>query len=97
MLQLAAVLSLLSLLFQFVTAGQILSDSQVALLLHGDGAIAFHVVTGLAMLAAATHWRTRRARSWPTVVIRRPSYWDSCGPGSATTAFCGPTCHARCC
>lgn len=68
-LQVTAVLSLVSLLFQFITAGQILSDHKMATQWHGDGAVAFHVVTGLAMLAAALHWRLRHITVWPAVVM----------------------------
>jgi hypothetical protein len=68
LLQVPAVLSVLALVFQFVTAGQILSDNQAATALHGTGAIAVHVVFGLTMVAAAVHWRLHHMPWWPTVL-----------------------------
>jgi predicted membrane protein len=64
--QAAAVLSVLALLWQFVTAGRILSGAHVVEL-HGGGAIAVHVTTFL--LVAATLWHTRGGGArWPAVV-----------------------------
>ena len=64
--QAAAVLSVLALLWQFVTAGRILSRSN-AVELHGGGAIALHVTTFL--LVAATVWQARGGGArWPVVV-----------------------------
>ncbi|GAB3521771.1 hypothetical protein [Arthrobacter monumenti] len=67
-LQVTAVVSLLALISQFITAGNIFSSSVAALNLHGAGAIAMHVIFGLATLAAAAHWRIRHAPLWPAVV-----------------------------
>jgi hypothetical protein len=64
--QAAAVLSLLGLLWQFATAGRILSGAQ-ATGIHGAGAIALHVTTGLLALATLLHARAGGAR-WPVVV-----------------------------
>jgi hypothetical protein len=64
--QTTAVLSLLVLLCQFVTAGRILSKAHTAGL-HGAGAIALHVITGLLVLATLLHARAGGAR-WPVVV-----------------------------
>lgn len=66
--QIAAGLSVLALVFQFVTAGQILSNNQAATTLHGTGAITVHVIFGLTMLAAAAHWLLHRGAWWPTVL-----------------------------
>jgi hypothetical protein len=64
--QAAAVLSVLALVWQFVTAGRILSGSK-AVELHGGGAIAVHVATF--MLVAATLWQARGGGArWPVVV-----------------------------
>jgi hypothetical protein len=68
LLQVTAVLSVLALVFQFVTAGQILSDNQAAIALHGSGAIAVHVILGLTMLAAAGYWWRHHRPWWPTVL-----------------------------
>ncbi|MGH3504964.1 MAG: hypothetical protein ACRDQA_29320 [Nocardioidaceae bacterium] len=67
-LQATAVVSVLALIYQFITAGQILSDNKPALDLHGAGAIAVHVLFGLTLLAATAHWRLRHAPLWPTVI-----------------------------
>lgn len=68
LLRVTAGLSVLVLAFQFVTAGQILSDNQAAHALHGNGAILLHVVFGLTMVAAAAHWWAHRAPMWPMVL-----------------------------
>ncbi|GAB3270573.1 hypothetical protein [Arthrobacter pigmenti] len=67
-LQVAAVASLLAVVYQFVTAGKVFSGSMAALDLHGAGAIAVHVIFGLTSVAAAAHWRIRQAPVWPAVV-----------------------------
>ena len=63
-----AVVSLLALVYQFATAGQILVETQSAELLHWLGSFAVHAVFGLLALAAAAHWWLRRVTVWPTVV-----------------------------
>jgi hypothetical protein len=68
LLRAVAVLSVLALVFQFVTAGQLLSNNKAALALHGDGAIAAHVLFGLTMVAAGIHWRLQHTPWWPTVL-----------------------------
>jgi hypothetical protein len=65
-IQTAAVLSLLGLLWQFATAGRLISGAQVAGV-HGAGAIALHVTTGLLAVATLLHARAGGAR-WPVVV-----------------------------
>jgi hypothetical protein len=64
--QATAALSVLALLGQFVTAGRILSGSD-ATGIHGAGAIALHVTTGLLAVATLLHARAGGAR-WPVVV-----------------------------
>jgi hypothetical protein len=64
--QATAALSVLTLLWQFVTAGRILSGSD-ATGVHGAGAIALHVTTGLLVVATLLHARAGGAR-WPVVV-----------------------------
>jgi hypothetical protein len=68
MLQGTAVLTLLVLMWQFATAGQILSASDTARELHGTGAIALHVISAATMLSAAAHWWLRRAPVVPTIL-----------------------------
>jgi hypothetical protein len=58
-LQVTAVLTLLSVAFQFVTAGELLANHGGALDVHGGGAIALHVISGLTAIAAIMHWRRR--------------------------------------
>src|SRR4051794_11232694 len=65
-IQAAAVLSVLALLWQFVTAGRYLSGSS-DLDLHAAGAIALHVTTLLLVVATLLHARAGGAR-WPVAV-----------------------------
>ncbi|MBA3251194.1 MAG: hypothetical protein H0T66_13000 [Geodermatophilaceae bacterium] len=55
-LQIAAVLTVLSLAFQFVTAGQLLPDGGSDTL-HAGGAVALHLFSGLTTVAAVLLWR----------------------------------------
>lgn len=62
-----AVLTVLVLAFQFVTAGQLLPrGGPVAL--HGGGAIVLHVVLGLLVIAAVLLARASGGPWWPTVL-----------------------------
>ncbi|MFQ1003371.1 hypothetical protein [Modestobacter sp. SSW1-42] len=65
--QAGAALSVVVLLFQFVTAGQVLADASGARDGHGAGAIALHVAGLLLVVATALHARAGGAR-WPVVV-----------------------------
>ena len=65
--QAAAVLSVVVLLFQFVTAGQMLAENSGARDGHGAGAIALHVAGLLLVVATLPHARAGGAR-WPVVV-----------------------------
>jgi hypothetical protein len=67
-LQVAAALTVLCILVQGVTAGQLLSRNEAALSLHGDGAIVMHVLSAVATLAAFLHWRATRGPLWPTML-----------------------------
>lgn len=67
-LQVTAVGSLLTVVYQFITAGNIFSGSMAALDLHGAGAVAVHVIFGLTTVAAVAHWRVRHAPLWPAAV-----------------------------
>jgi hypothetical protein len=67
-LRATAALATLVVLYQGVTAGQILSRSEAAEEWHGGGAIALHVVTGLLTLAAVWYARETRGPWWPAVV-----------------------------
>jgi hypothetical protein len=62
--QAAAVLSGLTLVWQFVTAGRMLSGDQAP---HGAGAIALHVATFLLLATTLLHARAGGAR-WPVAV-----------------------------
>jgi hypothetical protein len=64
--QVAAVLSVLSLLWQFLSAGRLLSQAD-ALDAHGAGAVVLHVVAALLVVATALHARAGGAR-WPVAV-----------------------------
>ena len=63
-----ALLSTLNVLCQGVTAGEVLMKNHTALQFHAAGAIALHVLTGLAAIAAGLHWRSSRGSLWPTVL-----------------------------
>jgi hypothetical protein len=67
-LRVTAVLCTLELLFQGATAGQIFSGSAAAVSVHGGGAIVFHVLSALMLIAAALLWRAVRGSVWPTVI-----------------------------
>lgn len=68
-LRVLAVLTVVVLAWQFVTAGSLVGagGSEGAEELHGTGAIVLHVVSGLTTIAAALAWRAGAA-VWPTVV-----------------------------
>ena len=59
-LRFSALASVLALLWQFVTAGQLVTGNDITGL-HGVGAAALHVTTGLTVIAAFLHWRRTRA------------------------------------
>jgi hypothetical protein len=61
LLQVGTALSLLVMLWQFVSAGQIMSGAD-ATGRHGAGAIALHLVTGLTLAATVLH--ARRSGTW---------------------------------
>ncbi len=68
--QATAVLTVVVLLWQFVSAGELIGrfGDESWEPLHAAGAIVLHVVSGLAMLGAAALWRLRGAPLWPTVL-----------------------------
>ena len=63
----AAALAVAAILWQGATAGQLLERNRTFLRLHEVGAIATHVLTGLAALTVFLLWRTARDRLWPVV------------------------------
>lgn len=67
-LQVATALSVLVVLLQFVTAGQLLSGAPQLEGLHALGAIALHVVQGLVVVAALVLQRVTRGPVWPTAL-----------------------------
>jgi hypothetical protein len=67
-LRAASALAVLAVLWQGGTAGGILMRSRESLEFHEVGAIAVHVLTGLAAIAAFVLWRETRGPLWPTVV-----------------------------
>jgi hypothetical protein len=62
-----AVLTVVNLLWQFVTAGQLFPRGGPAEL-HSAGALVLHVLSGLAAIAALAYWRLRGAPLWPGVL-----------------------------
>jgi hypothetical protein len=65
-----AVLTVVNLLVQFLTAGELLSrgGSEAALPIHSTGAIVLHVLSGIAAIAALAYWQLRGAPLWPGVL-----------------------------
>lgn len=65
-----AVLTVINLLWQFVTAGTLVNRGGGDALegAHATGAIVLHVLSGLAMIAAFALWRLRGAPLWPAVL-----------------------------
>lgn len=64
-LQVFAVLTVVNLAYQFVTAGRLFpGDDEI----HAAGAIVLHVVSGATLVAAAAHWYRTRTALWPSVV-----------------------------
>ncbi len=58
--RIGALASLAVLLWQFVTAGQLVSGQDLTAL-HAVGAVALHVTTAITLLGAFLHWRGSRA------------------------------------
>jgi hypothetical protein len=67
LLRIAALASVVALLWQFVTAGQLVSSGDLGVL-HAIGAGALHVTTGVTLIAAFLHWRRTRADQ-PVLVV----------------------------
>lgn len=72
LLRIAVLASVVALLWQFVTAGQLVSGEDFTTL-HAIGAVALHVTTGATLLAAFLHWRRNRSDQpvlvWAAVVF----------------------------
>jgi hypothetical protein len=62
-----AVLTVVNLFWQFVTAGQLFPRGGPEEL-HSTGAIVLHVLSGLTAIAALANWRLRGAPLWPGVL-----------------------------
>jgi hypothetical protein len=62
-----AVLTVLNLAYQFVTAGQLFPRGGPEEL-HSAGAVVLHVLSGLSAVAALGYWRMRGAPAWPGVL-----------------------------
>jgi hypothetical protein len=63
-----ATVSVLVLVAQFVTAGQMLMHIRSFKEFHSAGAIVLHVVAGLAVIAAVAHWWRGRSGASPVVL-----------------------------
>jgi hypothetical protein len=68
--QVLAVLTVVELLVQYVTAGGMVgpAHSHEARELHETGAVVLHVLSGLTTIAAIALWRLRPAPLWPAVL-----------------------------
>ena len=62
-----AALTVVNLLWQFVTAGELFPRGGPEEL-HSAGAIVLHVLSGLTAIAALAYWRLRGAPLWPGVL-----------------------------
>jgi uncharacterized membrane protein len=67
-LRVVALLSVINVVVQGVTAGEILMHNHTAFKLHEAGAIVIHVLTGLAAILAAVIWYTTKKGLWSTVI-----------------------------
>ena len=67
-LRVLALLTVLNILFQGATAGEILMRSHEAKELHETGAVVVHVLAGLTMIAAGLLWRLSRGTAITTIV-----------------------------
>jgi hypothetical protein len=67
-LRVVATASVVMIVLQGVSAGEILARSRVAVTLHFGGAFAVHLLTGLTALLAYLVARRRRTPRWPTAV-----------------------------
>jgi hypothetical protein len=67
-LRIAAALSVLTVIWQGATAGELLSRHRGALEYHSAGAIVLHAFAALTAVAAFLLWRSSRASLWPTVL-----------------------------
>jgi hypothetical protein len=67
-LRIGAGLSVLTVVWQGVSAGLLLLRSPAALGYHAVGAIVLHVFTAVTAIAAFLLWRGSRAPLWPTVL-----------------------------
>ena len=72
LLRIASLASVVALLWQFVTAGQLVSGTDITVL-HAIGAGALHVTTGVTAIAAFLHWRRTRSDQpvlvWAAIVF----------------------------
>lgn len=66
-LQVSAVLAVLSVAWQFVTAGQLFPEGGPKDL-HSGGAIVLHILTGVVAIVAWLHRRNTSGPVWPTVL-----------------------------
>jgi uncharacterized membrane protein len=67
-LRVVSVLAVLTIVGQGVTAGEIISRSRTAEMIHSLGAYGVHVLTGLTMILAFLVVRAMRARLLPAIV-----------------------------
>ena len=63
-LKVTAVLAVLTLLWQFITAGQLFGQGARPETAHAAGAIVLHVMSGLAAIAAVLLWRSGAVPLW---------------------------------
>ncbi|MCE0766900.1 hypothetical protein LWC35_28925 [Pseudonocardia kujensis] len=68
LLRVLAALSVLVIVIQGVTAGEILSRSATAAMLHSGGAVVVHVLTGLTAIAAFLVVRATGGPWWPPIL-----------------------------
>jgi uncharacterized membrane protein YozB (DUF420 family) len=68
--QVLAALTVLELLVQYLTAGQMLGPvhDHTAREVHETGAVVLHVLSGLTTIAAVVLWRRRRTPLWPALL-----------------------------
>ena len=67
-LQVSAALTVLNIVIQGLTAGQLMARNESALSLHSGGAILLHVLSAVTTVAAFLYWRATRGPLWPTIL-----------------------------
>ena len=94
--QVFAALSVVNVLVQFISAGQLFPNGGPEEV-HAAGAIVLHVLSGLAAIAAVLLWRQGRVSIATAALAASCSRTRSCRLTGVATPACGSTSPAPCC